>query len=127
MPPQVFNSSIPTLYHPDLHARNIFVSEEDPSQITAIIDWQSTSIEPVFSYINEEPDMIDSSVHDAQRAGFIPNMFEKTESAESKAKQEKDVEICQKKPSQSAFAPGVRHSFQPRSATRIISGFSVLC
>jgi hypothetical protein len=32
------------------------VSEEDPSQVTAIIDWQSTSIGPVFSYANEEPD-----------------------------------------------------------------------
>lgn len=101
--PQVRNSSIPTLYHPDLHARNIFVSEEDPSRITAIIDWQSTSIEPAFSYANEEPDMIDSSVRDAQRAGFIPSMFEDMESAESKSKQEKDDEICQK-----TFAVGLR-------------------
>jgi hypothetical protein len=101
--PQVLNSSIPTLYHPDLHARNIFVSEEDPTQITAIIDWQSTSIEPVFSYAKEEPDVIDSSVRDAQRAGFIPNMFEDTESPESKSKLEKDVEICQK-----TFAVGLR-------------------
>lgn len=91
------------LYHPDLHARNIFVSEEDPSEITAIIDWQSTNIEPSFSYSNEEPDMINSSVRDAQRAGFIPSMFEEMESTESKSKHEKDVEICQK-----TFAVGLR-------------------
>lgn len=101
--PQVRNSSTPTLYHPDLHARNIFVSEADSSQITAIIDWQSTSIEPAFSYANEEPDMIDSSVRDAQRVGFIPSMFEDMESAESRSKQEKDLEICQK-----TFAIGLR-------------------
>jgi hypothetical protein len=40
--------------------------------------------------------MIDSSVRDAQRAGFILNMFEDMESAESKSKREKDEEICQK-------------------------------
>jgi hypothetical protein len=34
-------------------------------------------------------------VRDAQGAGFIPNMLEDMESAESKAKQEKGVEICQ--------------------------------
>ncbi|EDN03226.1 predicted protein [Histoplasma mississippiense (nom. inval.)] len=39
--------SVPT---PDLHKRNIFVSEDDPSIVTGIIDWQSTSIEPAFCY-----------------------------------------------------------------------------
>lgn len=47
--------------------------------------------------------MINSSVRDAQRAGFIPSMFEDMESAESKSKQEKDLEICQK-----TFAVGLR-------------------
>lgn len=101
--PQICNTSAPTLYHADFHARNIFVSDDDPTKITAITDWQSTSIEPAFSYVNEEPDMINSYVRDAQRAGFIPNMFEEMNSAESKAKQEKDLEICQK-----TFAIGLR-------------------
>ncbi|KAG9244616.1 hypothetical protein BJ878DRAFT_534450 [Calycina marina] len=35
----------PTLLHPDLHKRNIYVSEEDPSCVTAITDWQSTKEE----------------------------------------------------------------------------------
>lgn len=49
----------PVLLHRDLHKRNIFVSEEDPSCITAIIDWQSTSIEPTFVYSIDIPDLID--------------------------------------------------------------------
>ncbi|GLA81919.1 hypothetical protein AtubIFM56815_006098 [Aspergillus tubingensis] len=39
-----------------LHKRNIFVLEDDPSEITAIIDWQAASIEPAFCYADEIPD-----------------------------------------------------------------------
>uniref|UniRef100_A0A093V1W7 Altered inheritance of mitochondria protein 9, mitochondrial n=1 Tax=Talaromyces marneffei PM1 TaxID=1077442 RepID=A0A093V1W7_TALMA len=42
--------------HPDLHKRNIFVSETDSSKITGIIDWQWTSIEPAFWYADDVPD-----------------------------------------------------------------------
>lgn len=50
--PQIRNTSEPTLLHPDLHMRNIFVSEDDPTIITGFIDWQSAGIEPAFSYAN---------------------------------------------------------------------------
>ncbi|KAL8927869.1 MAG: hypothetical protein Q9172_001169 [Xanthocarpia lactea] len=40
--------SKPTLWHTDLHMGNIFVSEDDHTQITSLIDWQSTSISPLF-------------------------------------------------------------------------------
>ncbi|GES64414.1 phosphotransferase enzyme family protein [Aspergillus terreus] len=53
-------SSRPVLYHPDLHTRNIFVSEKDPSVITGIIDWQAASIEPAFWYSDEIPDFATS-------------------------------------------------------------------
>ncbi|GLA13594.1 hypothetical protein AnigIFM62618_010848 [Aspergillus niger] len=46
----------PVLFHPDLHERNIFVSEDGPSVITGIIDWQAASIEPVFWYADDIPD-----------------------------------------------------------------------
>lgn len=49
-------AATPTLFHPDLHKRNIFVSETDPSKITGIIDWQSASAEPAFWYADEVPD-----------------------------------------------------------------------
>ncbi|KKZ61111.1 hypothetical protein EMCG_04256 [[Emmonsia] crescens] len=54
--PQVQSAATPVLFHPDLHKRNIFVSEDDPSIITGIIDWQSASIEPAFWYADEVPD-----------------------------------------------------------------------
>ncbi|KAF7935402.1 uncharacterized protein EAE97_008309 [Botrytis byssoidea] len=54
--PQIENASVPTLIHADLHTRNIYVSDEDPTLITCLIDWQSTSIEPAFIYANDVPD-----------------------------------------------------------------------
>lgn len=45
---RVHDAAASTLFHPDLHKRNIFVSDDDPSKITGIIDWQSSSIEPAF-------------------------------------------------------------------------------
>lgn len=53
---RIRNVAVPTLLHPDLHKRNIFVSEDDPSVITDIIDWQSSSVEPAFWYADETPD-----------------------------------------------------------------------
>lgn len=44
------------MFHPDLHKRNLFVSEDDPTVVTAILDWQSTCIEPAFSYSDAIPD-----------------------------------------------------------------------
>ena len=40
--------SKPTLWHNDLHLGNIYVSEQDPTTIVNIIDWQFTSIMPAF-------------------------------------------------------------------------------
>jgi hypothetical protein len=53
---RVHDAAVPTLFHPNLHKRNILVSEDDPSIITGIIDWQSSSIEPAFWYADEVPD-----------------------------------------------------------------------
>ncbi|RMZ83363.1 hypothetical protein DV737_g1653, partial [Chaetothyriales sp. CBS 132003] len=49
-------AATPTLMHPDFHSRNIFVALDDPTQITGIIDWQSTTIEPAFVHAAETPD-----------------------------------------------------------------------
>lgn len=54
--PLVQKAAAPTLFHADYHKRNIYVSEEDPTIITGIIDWQSTSIEPTFIYVGDDPD-----------------------------------------------------------------------
>ena len=54
--PVVQNVARSTLLHPDFHKRNIFVSTTDATKITAIIDWQGTSIEPAFVYATDTPD-----------------------------------------------------------------------
>ncbi|GKZ19282.1 hypothetical protein AbraIFM66951_011424 [Aspergillus brasiliensis] len=43
--------SKPTLWHNDLHLGNIYVSEQDPTAIVNIIDWQFTSIMPAFMQV----------------------------------------------------------------------------
>lgn len=55
--PQIQQAATPLLFHPDLHKRNIFVSENDSSTITCIIDWQAASIEPAFWYAEDVPDL----------------------------------------------------------------------
>lgn len=39
---------MPTLIHRDLYMSNIFVDPSNPTNITDIIDWQSTSVDPAF-------------------------------------------------------------------------------
>lgn len=36
------------LWHTDFHHENIYVNPENPTEITGIIDWQSTPITPLF-------------------------------------------------------------------------------
>ncbi|GAD96652.1 phosphotransferase family protein [Paecilomyces variotii No. 5] len=36
------------IWHDDLHLENIFVNPDDPSDILAIIDWQSTELAPLY-------------------------------------------------------------------------------
>jgi Ser/Thr protein kinase RdoA (MazF antagonist) len=53
---RIQNVASPVMLHPDLHKRNIFVSAGDPTIVSAIIDWQSTSVEPAFWYADAMPD-----------------------------------------------------------------------
>lgn len=98
----------PMLLHPDVHKRNIFVSDEDPSCVTAIIDWQSTSIEPSFVYANYTPDFAEDSTADipileglmspdAGTAEVKPSeeIHESPEEKAAREKYENDVKICQ--------------------------------
>lgn len=66
--PRIEKISSPLLLHPDLHKRNIFVDPEKPTKITAVIDWQSTSLDPALLYFNEVPDLCEHPkgiAHDA--------------------------------------------------------------
>lgn len=60
------------MFHPDLHKRNIFVSEEDPTVVSAIIDWQSTSIDPAFWYANTTPDFAEPIPDPSYKDGYEP-------------------------------------------------------
>lgn len=85
--PQVQRVARPTLLHADLHKRNIFVSDSEPSKITGIIDWQSTSIEPAFIYANETPDF----------ATLVDRMPETARDGQDQAmqkKKQKDIQLC---------------------------------
>ena len=53
---RILTAAAPTLLHPDLNMRNIFVMENDPTAISGIIDWQSASVEPAFWYVDDIPD-----------------------------------------------------------------------
>ncbi|KAM3414316.1 hypothetical protein BST61_g10965 [Cercospora zeina] len=59
--PKIQKAATPLLFHPDLHARNIFVSENDPTVVTDIIDWQGAGVEPAFWYADETPDFATSA------------------------------------------------------------------
>jgi hypothetical protein len=76
---RVQEAAVPTLFHPDLHERNIFVSDTDPTEITGIIDSQSCSIEPAFWYADELPD-------------FVPD----TSSSSPSTSEIKDSDLCAK-------------------------------
>jgi hypothetical protein len=97
------------LLHPDIHRRNIYVSEEDPSCVTAIIDWQSTSIEPVFVYANQTPDMAEDPTADipilekalSSTGGNVTNeaitegaMVESPAEEAARKRHEKDIWTC---------------------------------
>jgi aminoglycoside phosphotransferase (APT) family kinase protein len=45
---KLLENSRPVLWHTDPHMGNIFVSENDPGKVTGFIDWQNTSISPLF-------------------------------------------------------------------------------
>ena len=49
----------PVLLHHDLHSDNIFVKDEDPTQISSIIDWQASYASPLFMQVRF-PSIVDS-------------------------------------------------------------------
>ncbi|KAJ5135832.1 uncharacterized protein N7515_005110 [Penicillium bovifimosum] len=53
---RIQEAATPALLHPDFHKRNIYVSAGEPTVITGLIDWQSTSIEPGIIYARETTD-----------------------------------------------------------------------
>jgi len=61
------------LFHPDLHARNIFVNPDDPTHILGIIDWQSAAVEPAFVHALETPDFAEEPLLDRTLDADVPS------------------------------------------------------
>ncbi|ROV87932.1 hypothetical protein VSDG_09452 [Cytospora chrysosperma] len=91
--PRIGNISAPLLFHPDLHKRNIFVDPNDPTKITAVIDWQSTCLDPALFYFQDIPDLCSSTEELYQQpdsdGGLSP------EETAKRDRSAKDVAICQ--------------------------------
>ncbi|OQE32187.1 hypothetical protein PENSTE_c001G00231 [Penicillium steckii] len=49
--------SAPSLWHGDLHMRNILVNPEKPWQVQSLIDWQFNALEPLFQHA-VQPDFL---------------------------------------------------------------------
>jgi hypothetical protein len=91
---RIQDAAVPTLLHPDFHMRNIFVSPEDPTIITGLIDWQATAIEPGFIYANETPDF--AALPEQPEEEDVPEgeQSETRISPELKERALKDAAIC---------------------------------
>ena len=60
----------PYLWHDDLHDNNIFVEPSNPGKITAIIDWQSCHISPLFNH-NVDSTFLDYDGPEPEVLGLI--------------------------------------------------------
>ncbi|RDW83787.1 aminoglycoside phosphotransferase family protein [Aspergillus mulundensis] len=49
--PESLTSHASVLWHGDLNSQNIFVDPNEPTRILGIIDWQSTSLAPLFTQV----------------------------------------------------------------------------
>ncbi|OQD81485.1 hypothetical protein PENANT_c027G06816 [Penicillium antarcticum] len=72
--------------------RSIYVSAEEPTVITGLIDWQSTSIEPAFIYANETPDF--AALPRVPEEDPLENEQNETEVSGQKERELKDASVC---------------------------------
>ncbi|KAL5395434.1 hypothetical protein PMIN03_013022 [Paraphaeosphaeria minitans] len=64
------------LWHNDLHSDNIFVNENNPTEITGIIDWQGVHLSPAFLHVHY-PSLIeyDGAILDGFEKPKLPSNF----------------------------------------------------
>lgn len=89
---RIQDAAVPTLLHPDFHKRNIYVSAENPTVLTGLLDWQSASIEPAFIYANETPDF--ATLPEKPEEDIFENEQDEHKNSEYKEKKLKDASIC---------------------------------
>lgn len=83
-------AAAPTLIHPDYHKRNIYVSPDDPTTVTGLIDWQLTCIEPAFIYAHNTFDF--ASLPDENPADDEGKA--KKPQSDDELRLQKDISIC---------------------------------
>lgn len=89
---RIKDAATPALLHPDFHKRNIYVSANEPTVLTGLIDWQSTSIEPAFIYANETPDFAaPPAIPDEDSS---ENNQDDRELSRKKQRELKDASVC---------------------------------
>jgi hypothetical protein len=105
--PVLRDVSKPTLLHADLNMRNIFISETRPFEITGIIDWQSTAVEPAFMYASETPNFASRQAEDededkeengdedqTRKEPQDPSSPQVPQPKDAKAKTKQDILLC---------------------------------
>ena len=81
------DSFSPLLFHPDLHARNIFVDPDDPTKILRITDWQSAAVEPAFVHAQETSDFAEEPSLDKALDADAPSDIRETQNHAHRCKQ----------------------------------------
>ncbi|KAF7183856.1 hypothetical protein CNMCM7691_004278 [Aspergillus felis] len=89
---RIQDAATPALLHPDFHKRNIYVSAEDPTVVTGVLDWQSASIEPAFIYANETPDF--AALPEESDGMTFENGHDEHKDPARKEREFKDALIC---------------------------------
>ncbi|KAL8993124.1 MAG: hypothetical protein Q9188_007406, partial [Gyalolechia gomerana] len=92
LPPKDPTVTAAILWHDDLHAGNIFVNPDDPTNILCIIDWQSSHISPLFrhairpDFLNfEGPKPLLGMAGDARKPPELPSNFRELSHKEQRA------------------------------------------
>lgn len=86
--------SKPTLLHADLHMRNIFVSDNEPTKITALIDWQATAVEPAFMYANRTPDLATQPFESEDPDDYQDHSPPSQQIKDAREKKKQDILLC---------------------------------
>ncbi|PYI05287.1 hypothetical protein BO78DRAFT_318249, partial [Aspergillus sclerotiicarbonarius CBS 121057] len=74
--PVVQTVASPLLWHPNLQKRKVFVDENDPTLVTAIIGWHNASVDPTFWHAFETPDF--ASYTDGPAGPLCSSQFQDT-------------------------------------------------
>ena len=76
------------LWHDDLHAQNIIMDPENPTKVVGILDWQSTSIKPLYQRSSQPAflDYVGPLLAGVTRPQMPPNIQDMADSEQRQAK-----------------------------------------